>query len=230
LLLLPPALLALTGLVLGRWADSQVVGHSDYILLFLVGNVAWLVAVWCFMPMLGISIRLDAIDRDNPAAMAAVCGALAGGSIIYALANVGGGPTIWTTIAPALAATVGWVIIWIMMECVAGDLSDAITIGRDTASGLRCGGTLLGCGIILGRAAGGIWISWDQTWADMARFGWPAVVLGLAAALVHRARRPTVAHPTRDVLVDGWLWAIGFVLAASTAVAMSPHGLHPSKW
>jgi len=227
---LPLLLLIFTGFVLHRSADPQVARHADYMLLFLLGNTTWLTAVAALLPLAGISIRLDAIDRDNPAAAAIACGALSGASISYALANVAGGPTIWTTVAPAFVATAAWGVIWIMIECIGGDVAEAITIGRDTACGIRSGGVLLANGIILGRAAGGAWISWDQTWSDLASFGWPTVALGLVAAIIQRNCLPTVSHPTRDVLRNGWLWAVGFVLIAMSLVLLTPHGRHPSQW
>lgn len=230
LCLLPVVLAAFTSFVLYRWSDPQVAGHVDYMLLFIAGNLAWMTLVWAFMPLMGINLRQDAIDRNNPAAVAAACGAVCGASIIYALANVGGGPTIWTSIAPAFAGTAAWAVIWRMMEFLGGDVAEAVTIDRDSASGLRLGGALLGCGIIVGRAAGGSWISWDQTWADMVRFGWPAMGLGVIAGLIHRACRPTSANPTPDVITGGWVYAGGFVAVAVIVVALTPQGLHPSKW
>ena len=94
-----------TLIVLQRWADPQVVGHLDYELLFLVGAAAWVFAAARMMPLLGVSIRGDAIERANaPAALAAMAWMLAVG-IVYACANIGAGPTIWTTLAPAFVGT-----------------------------------------------------------------------------------------------------------------------------
>jgi hypothetical protein len=50
---------------------------------------------------LGIDVGDDALERNNSAACVATCGALVGSMTIYGFANIGEGPTIWTTIGPA---------------------------------------------------------------------------------------------------------------------------------
>ena len=75
----PPLCLALLYPVLQTWADPvHVAGHLDYVLLFVAGGAAWMfVGAWC-MPVLGISPRDDAVERGNPAAVAATVGAMLG--------------------------------------------------------------------------------------------------------------------------------------------------------
>ncbi len=109
-----PPLLALW-FVLTHWADpKEVVGNLDYQLLFLTGGLAWLSLAIAIPPHFGVSARSDAIERSNSAAATVVCGAMLGSMLIYCGGNVGSGPTIWTTIAPAFVASLGWLAAWLL--------------------------------------------------------------------------------------------------------------------
>ena len=83
-----------------------------------------------------------------------------GVGIVYAFSNIGMGPTIWTTIFPALAATILLVLMWLLIESIGRGVAEAITIDRDVATAFRLAGAMIGCAIILGRAAAGKWVSW----------------------------------------------------------------------
>jgi hypothetical protein len=207
-----------TFVVLQHWADPQVVGHFDYTVLFMLGGGMWIFVASRFLMVLGISIRDDAIERDNPAALAAVCGILFGVGIVYALANVGTGATIWTTIVPAFAATFALLLVALLIEVTGGSVADAITIDRDVASGLRLGGAVVGCSVILGRAAAGDWISLKQTLTDLANRGWPVVLIALAAGAMQRLLRPTARRPQPDMISCGVVPATLLVAAGFLAV------------
>jgi hypothetical protein len=103
---LPLVALIPTYVVLQRWADPRVVGHLDYTILFMLGGGMWIFVASRFLEVLGISIRDDAIERDNLAALVAVWGILSGVGIVYALSNIGTGATIWTTLVPGFVAGV----------------------------------------------------------------------------------------------------------------------------
>jgi hypothetical protein len=210
-----------TYIVLQRWADAQVVGHLDYIILFMVGAGAWILTASWFMPVFGISVRDDAIERDNPAALIAVSGMLLSVGTVYALSNIGTGPTIWTTVLPALAATILLAAMSMLIELLGGQVAEAITIDRDVATAMRLAGSVLGCAIILGRAAAGDWVSWKQTWIDLFTHGWPAVLIALAAAVVHRALRPTVTSPKPDIIAFGIAPAAIFVATGVSIAAIA---------
>ena len=217
---LPIVSLVPTYVVLRRWADAQVVGHLDYTMLFMFGGGAWIfVASWS-LNVLRLSIRDDVIERDNPAALIAACGILFGVGLVYALSNVGSGPTIWTTILPALAATVLLAAMLLLVEWIGGAVSETVTIDRDVATALRLGGAAIGSAIILGRAAAGDWASWDRTWIDLARHGWPAILVALAAGVVQRALRPTAIRPQPSALVFGIVPATLFLAAGILVVAI----------
>ena len=181
--------------VLTRWADPKyVVGHFDYQLLFLSGGMAWLWLMVLFLPLFGMSVWADAIDRANAAAAWIVCGAMLGVTAIYAGSNIGSGPTIWTTIIPAIVATGYWIVLWLIVERMARP-SEAITIDRDVAGGLRFAAYLFASGLILGRATAGDWTSWHSTFSDMVRVAWPNIVLAAAFATLAVVNRPTGERP-----------------------------------
>lgn len=208
---LPLVALVPTFVVLQRWADPQVVGHLDYTILFMLGGGMWIFVASRFLEVLGISIRDDAIERDNPAALVAVWGILSAVGVVYALSNIGTGATIWTTLLTGFVATVALLLMPFLIELTGGAVADAITIDRDVASGLRLGGALLGCSVILGHAAAGNWTSWNHTWSDLARRGWPAVVIAVGAGALQRMLGPTAHRPQPGILKFGVVPATLFV-------------------
>ncbi len=221
--------MAITLAVLQTWSDSQVRGHLDYILFFLFGCAAWQgVAAWG-LSMVGISALDDALERDNPAAAMAVSGTLLAVSIIYALANVGTGPTIETTLLPAAAGAVALAVAYLIIVNLGGVVED-ITVGRDTGAGIRLAGALAGAALILGRAVGGNFVSWDETWIDLAKYGWPSLALGAMAGRGHQALRSFRADSSSSISLLDMAFAVACIFAGLSAVALTPHGLNPSKW
>jgi uncharacterized membrane protein YjfL (UPF0719 family) len=217
---LPLVALVPTYVVLQRWADPRVVGHLDYTILFMLGGGMWMFVASRFLQVLGISISDDAIERDNLAALCAVWGILSGVGIVYALSNIGTGATIWTTLLPAFVATVVLLLMALLVELTGGAVADAITIDRDVASGLRLGGAVLGCSIILGHAAAGDWTSWNHTWSDLANRGWPAVLIAIAAGVLQRMLGPTARRPQPGILEFGVVPATLVVAAGFLVVAI----------
>jgi uncharacterized membrane protein YjfL (UPF0719 family) len=203
LALTPPAALAGLYFVLQHWADPKyVVGQLDYILLFMAGGLAWLMLTRSAIPLLGIAVRDDAIERRNTASAVAACGAMLGTMAIYAACNVGAGPTIWTTIFPALVATAAWLVLWLIVELTTR-VSEDIAIERDTAAGVRQAGWSIATGLILGRAMAGDWTAWSDTFDAFGRLGWPALILAAAVVPLHWALRPTPSQPRRSTYTAG---------------------------
>jgi uncharacterized membrane protein YjfL (UPF0719 family) len=217
---LPLVALIPTYVVLQRWADPRVVGHLDYTILFMLGGGMWIFGASRFLEVLGISIRDDAIERDNLAALVAVWGILSGVGIVYALSNMGTGATIWTTLLPGFVATIALLLMPLLVELTGGSVADAITIDRDVASGLRLGGAALGCSIILGHAAAGDWTSWHHTWSDLANRGWPAVLIAIAAGVLQRMLGPTAHRPQPGILKFGVVPATLVVAAGFLVVVI----------
>jgi hypothetical protein len=228
--LFPPLALFPACLSLQNWADSRVTGHLDYIALFLLVGAASILILRKVFGVFGISLRDDVLDRDNPAALIVVCGTMLAIGIVYAGANVGRGPTIWTTLLPAFAGMFALGAIRLFVELAGGRIFESITIDRDISSGWRLAGMMVGCAILLGRAAGGNWVSWPQTWDDFVRFGWPVILIALAATILHHTLRPTAARPSPRVNLCGILPASVFLLAGLGWVVLRLNGLHPWEW
>lgn len=200
--------------VLARWADPKyVVGQLDYQLLFFVGGVAWISTAASLFPLFGISPRDDALERSNPAALIAICGGILGSMAVYCGSNVGSGPTIWTTIAPALMGTVEWAVAWLAVEFLARP-SEPITIHRDVASGLRLAGFLLATGLIIGRSAAGDWSSWHETFSALLMGGLAVIPLVIVALALEFPMRPSIDRPRPPLLRAGIIPTLAFVLAA----------------
>ena len=217
----PVLALALLFVVLWNWADPVfVAGHLDYTLLFMAGGAAWLVATHLALPLFGLSTRDDVVERGNSAAAVAVCGALLGVMLVYALANIGNGPTIWTTLIPALVATAALLALWAVVESAAGGIAEAITVDRDVASALRLAAFLVAAGAVIGRAMAGDWHDWRGTFVDFARLAWPAVVLALLAAVAHRIGRPTPSRPMPSVVACGVVPGVVILILALTYLVM----------
>jgi uncharacterized membrane protein YjfL (UPF0719 family) len=226
----PVLSLILLGIVLNTWADPvSVAGHFDYVTLFLLGGAAWLAVSTCALPLLGLSLRQDAVERHNPAATVAISGATFGVTVAYAYSNIGNGPTIWTTLVPAFVATLCLFILWALAEWLGGPLAESITVDRDLASGLRLAALLLGAGAVLGRAMAGDFADWPSTFADFARLAWPAVLLALLAAAAQRFLRPTPQAARPSIVSAGLIpSALILLLAGAYVVSLGPPEVKPA--
>lgn len=225
----PPLSLVPVYVALLFWADRQVAGHFDYMALFLLVGAALVFVSSQVFGFLGVSARDDALERNNPAAIVVVVASQVSVGLIYAGANVGGGPTIWTTLVPAVAGIVALFALRLAIEFIGGNVFETVTIDRDFSAGLRLAGAMVGCGVILGRAAGGEWASWPQTWTDFIRYGMPAIPLALAAGILHRVMRPSATVPRPNLYCCGLVPAVGFV-AWGTGFFVHLNGLHPWEW
>jgi hypothetical protein len=198
--------------VLANMADPAVRGHLEYETLFFAWGVAWLMWGLGVMAWFGVSWRDDVIERRNPAALAAACAVMIGGTCVYAGSNIGTGPTIWTTFGPAVLGTIAWAGAWMVMEAF-GRVAEAVAVERDVASGVRLLGVLVGGGLVMGRAVAGDWESVGSTVRDVVVLGWPAWALGAVGGILQRVLRPRVgARP--GVWLAGWLPAAMLVTLA----------------
>jgi uncharacterized membrane protein YjfL (UPF0719 family) len=168
---------------------------------------------------MGVSYRDDAVERNNPAAGRAVGGAVVGTSLCFIGSNIGEGATIWTTFFPAAIGTVLFWCLWLAVELTTR-VSEAVTVDRDVASGVRLAGFLVGVGLVLGRAGAGDWRSTEATLADFARLGWPAVALAIGAAAAQWILRPTSRQPRPPVVGHGVVPALIMILASVGAICV----------
>ena len=203
--------------VLTHWAARDVRDDWRYIGLFLACGAVFLGGALEWGALLAVHLRDDAIERMNMAAGFACAGLVAGMMLLFAGANIGEGPTIWTTLGPAALAALTWAALWAILQVSTG-IAEDIAVERDAASGLRLGGMLAGNGIILGRAVAGDWQSAAGTLEDFWRQGSPAVLLAVAASLCQVYWRPRVgrrsiawihgALPAAVMIGAGLAWVI----------------------
>lgn len=214
LAIVPPPLVVVLLIVLQTLADPvYVAGKFDYTLLFTAGGIAWMFVAASAFSWLGISARDDALERGNVAAAFVIAGGMIGVMLAYAGSNVGNGPTIWTTLLPAFVATIALLATWGVLESLT-DTAEAITVERDTASGIRVGVYLACTGAVFGRAMAGDFderAGYIGTFADFARLAWPAVGLVPAMIVLHHVMRPSPARPRPSIVIAGCLPAAALV-------------------
>jgi uncharacterized membrane protein YjfL (UPF0719 family) len=211
--LVPIVCLGVIWFVLASFAASEVRHNTGYTVLFVATGAAWLTVARGLFALLGISFRDDALERNNPAATMAICGAMLGVTFTYAGANIGEGPTVWTTIYPGLMATACLLVFWLSIELTT-HVSLAVTEDRDLASGLRLAGFLTSVGLILGRAVAGDWESAVVTVDDFVRDAWPVLLWVFVAVIAEDMLRPTPERPFPSVVKSGLVPALSYLLAA----------------
>jgi hypothetical protein len=185
-----PAILTLLLLaVLLKWADPVVQGSVGYLLLFTLVGAVWMSIALKALPYFGLSWRDDVVEANNPAATLTTCGALVGTMLSFSGSNVGSGPTIWTTLGPAILTLGVFFAAWWLVEVMAHP-SEAIAIARDPTAAAVLVGFLIVTGAILGLSAGGDWHSLGDTFEAIARGSAAVLVLVFIAAIAHRKTRP----------------------------------------
>lgn len=213
MMLVPLACLGIIWYVLDNLAASDVRNDYFYIVHYLLLGAFWIgVGEWLFR-LMGISIVYDIIERANPAAFAALTGAMVGLTLCFSGSNIGEGPGDWAVWFTALLATLVYALVWFSYNWLA-QIDLAVTMHRDLASGIRLGGFLIGAGLIIGRAAVGNWYSESDTIADMIQYGSPVLLLLLVAIVLDFVCRPTITLPSRSAPVFGVLPALLFIAGA----------------
>jgi hypothetical protein len=208
-------------IVLRIGASFDVRFDPTYLGFYLVFGAAWLVAARSGARRLNLSWIDDAMERRNPAAVAALAGAILGAAACYAGGNVGDGPGWWCVLIAGGLATGFWLLLWLVLERLA-HVSEAITVERDAGAGLRLGGWLLASGLICGRAAAGDWYGLGPTVVDFAAAAWPALPLAAVAIVVEwrRSKRPMVPSGATPA-ADAWLAPSVALAAAYVVVAVA---------
>lgn len=188
--------------VLKQFSSHDVRDSRIYMMFYTVMGLAWVGLVSSLVPAWGVSARDDAVERRNPAAALAVGGALLGTTLAFAGGNIGDGPGWWVVVFCAALSTGGLLLAWGLVEGFT-HLADAITIERDTASGLRLGAFLLSVGMVLGRCVAGDWESFAATWADFISDAWPVLFLVALEIGFSTLLRPTAEQPHPSPLLAG---------------------------
>jgi uncharacterized membrane protein YjfL (UPF0719 family) len=198
---------------LGLWPTALRYGES---LRCGAAAVAFM-AVFAIFPVFGISAHNDAVERDNPAAAIAFCGA-ALGAVPAVSGIVSGVETaqqgsfhFWGEALLTLLAA------WLVLE-IATSISDAITIDRDAGAGLRLAAFLVGTAgstaYALARLRAGQSIQTSPGFAFL-----PPLPLLIAAIFVERRMRPPVypLSPVRSLPAVALYLALGAGGAGGTA-------------
>jgi hypothetical protein len=208
--------------VLRTRASHDVRDDPRYLLFYMALGAAWVGFGAVLLPLVGLSARDDVVDRGNRAAAPAISGALAGVTLAFAGGNVGDGPGWWVVVFAAGLASVTLVLAGLLLDGL-GRASSLVTVERDAAAGLRLGAFFAACGLVLGRAAAGDWVSAGAAVRDFLAVGWPVAPFTLAAAFVDRTARPTPERPQAPVVSWGVVPSLAYVGGAlSWILALGP--------
>jgi uncharacterized membrane protein YjfL (UPF0719 family) len=187
LLVLTPLVCALIlWMILRRWASHDVVDSPKYLYFYTLFGAAWVGAWRIIIPLGGLHVDLDAIERRNAGAAIGIAGALVGLTLAFAGGNIGDGPGYEVVFFSALLSTATFFLLWQVMEFV-GHFAESITIERETGAGLRLAGALVGVGAILGYGVAGDWVGFRKTIDEFYPHAGGAAALALACGGIEEA-------------------------------------------
>jgi uncharacterized membrane protein YjfL (UPF0719 family) len=213
LLFTPVISLTFVLFVLRRWADDEVRDDGRYLTLLMLLATGWMGMFSALLGFFGLGLREDAAERRNFAAALAWCGAMLGVTILFAGGNIGEGPSLWNNVFSAGLGSATLLGYWLVLSWTA-NVSNAIPIDRDIASGIRMGAFLLADAIVFGRALAGTWQSAWHTADDFVRqAGITVAALGIAI-IVEFIGHPTPKRPQPNWFSFGVLPAVCYVAAA----------------
>jgi uncharacterized membrane protein YjfL (UPF0719 family) len=204
--------------VLVSWASHDVRTAIEYLFMYSVMGLAWLRLGELSFAYAGISARDDVVERGNAAAALALSGALLAVMLCFAGGNVGDGPGWRVVVISAALATGGLLVAWQIVAAFTS-VTDAVTIDRDPAAGMRLASFLVACGLILGRAVAGDWHSTDQTVQDFLRISPVVAVLVVLAFVIEPIGRPTAERPHQPFVSHGLGLGAVYGLVALIALA-----------
>ncbi len=148
LLVLPIVCLAVITIILKQYASFDVRDSGTYMFFYVAMGMAW-IGLFLSMPIWGVSIRDDALERRNPAAAITIVGLMLGLTLAFAGGNIGDGPGWWVVVFASGLATINLLLFWWLLNQMAAAV-EHVTIDRDRASGVRSAAYLIGCGLISG--------------------------------------------------------------------------------
>lgn len=187
--------------MLMSWADAAVRSSPTYLVFYVVLGQAWVgAALWVF-GWFGVSLRDDALERNNPAAAIALYGGCVALTFAYAGGNFGDGPGWWVVVFSAALGTLSLALLWIAFVKLTW-IVDRIVIDRDVGAALHVALLCVAWGVIAMRSAAGNWQGAVATVVDFAP-GWvPMLVLFTIGVLVERYLRPLRAPGPRSRVIS----------------------------
>jgi hypothetical protein len=220
LMVTPAACAMLLLIILRLYAAEDVRQAGEYLLMYSAMGAGWVgILALYFFPYFGFHYLDDAVERANPAATAAICGALIGFTFAFAGGNIGDGPGWWVVVFSSGLATVTLAASWALLARLAA-MHEEITVDRDMATGLRLGGFLVAGGMICGRAAAGNWVSATATFHDFWRVGWIMVPLLVLTWVFDYGGSPNAERPKPPVLLFGVLPALLSIGLAAVTIQL----------
>ncbi len=203
--------------ILRAFAAHDVRNSPQYLGLYLVLGAAWLGLCTLVLPVTGLSPRDDVVERRNGAVAWTILGALLGITLCYGGGNIGDGPG-WGVVVFAAALATGSLLLILLLLAACARLAERITVERDLAVGVRSACVLTACGLVLGRAVAGNWVSAEATLTDFAHSAWPALVPLPVEIVWGRLSRPP-GHSSANVFAAGVVPGCAYLLTAGAYVA-----------
>ena len=203
--------------ILVRFSSYDVRSSGFYTVFYLILGAAWLALLMRALPLVGICLRDDGVERGNLAAAWTGAGAWLGLTLAFAGANIGDGPGWWVVIFSASLSSLGWFLAWLVWERLSAS-APAVTIDRDVASGIRSAAMAISIGLLTGRCAAGTWVSTSATVADFLRDLWPLFTLLLLGGLAERALGRRGVSEYRPLAIYGWGPALIYLGGALTGL------------
>jgi hypothetical protein len=204
--------------VLVSWASRDVRTAIEYLFMYSVLGLAWLRLAEVSFAYAGVSARDDVMERGNTAATIALSGALVAVTFCFAGGNIGDGPGWRVVVFSAALATGGLFVAWQLVAAFTS-VTDAVTIDRDPAAGVRLAAFLVACGLILGRSVAGDWHSTDRTVQDFMRILPFVGILVVLAVVIEPIGRPTPNRPHQPFVTHGLGLGAVYVMVAVIALA-----------
>jgi hypothetical protein len=200
--------------ILVKLSAQEVRSDAQYVFLFTAVWGVALAGATVWGNVLGVRALEDGIERGNPGTVWATTGVWLGATLCSAGANIGEGPTIYTTLFPMSLALGAWAGLWLVFAMLTR-IGQSISVERDPATGIRLAGLLIAWGLVLGRAVAGDWESIRATIFDFKMQGWPSLVLLVIAIFLEFRLRPSRKNLSPSVPKAGIVPAFIYVLAAS---------------
>ena len=163
-------------LIIIFFASPDISGNFFNITFYIVLGYVWILTGFMLITLcFDLHWTDDALHLNNKAALPAIAGEFFAITFIYAGANAGENPGWYAVLYRGSLGLAVWLILgWIIHLCTG--IFEKITVERDIKCGIRFCLYLLLCGVILGYACSGNWISFSMT---IIKFmvSWPVLPL-----------------------------------------------------